>query len=61
MMVDEMDLVGQLKAAAPLRPEAYERARATLGAAMVQAPEATQARGKRLSLAGSRRRAFGTA
>ena len=60
-MVDEMDLVGQLKAAAPLRPEAYERARATLGAAMVQAPGAAPARGKRLSLVGGRRRTFGTA
>ena len=60
-MVDEMDLVGQLKAAAPLRPEAYERARATLGAAMVQAPGATPARGRRLSLVGGRRRTFGTA
>ncbi|HEY1670910.1 MAG TPA: hypothetical protein VGG54_34865 [Trebonia sp.] len=60
-MVDEMDLVGQLKAAAPLRPQAYERARATLGAAMVQAPATTPARGRRLSLVGSRRRTFGTA
>jgi hypothetical protein len=59
-MVDEMDLVGQLTAA-PLRPEAYERARATLGAAMVQAPGAAPARGKRLSLVGGRRRTFGTA
>jgi hypothetical protein len=32
--VDEMDLVSQLKDAAPLQPEAYERARATLRAAM---------------------------
>ena len=59
-MVDEMDLVGQLTAA-PLRPEAYERARAALGAAMVQAPGAAPARGKRLSLVGGRRRTFGTA
>jgi hypothetical protein len=59
-MVDEMDLVGQLKAA-PLRPEAYERARATLGAAMVTGPGAAPARGKRLSLVGGRRRSFGTA
>jgi hypothetical protein len=59
-MVDEMDLVGQLKAA-PLRPEAYERARATLGAAMVPAPGAAPVRGKRLSLVGSRRGTFGTA
>ena len=33
-MVDEMDLVRQLQDAAPLRPEAYERARTTLRAAM---------------------------
>jgi hypothetical protein len=59
-MVDEMDLVGQLTAA-PLRPEAYERARATLGAAMVPAPGAAPVRGKRLSLVGSRRGTFGTA
>jgi hypothetical protein len=34
--VDEMDLVSQLKDAAPLRPEAYERARTTLRAAMAE-------------------------
>ena len=34
MNVDEMDLISQLKDAAPLRPEAYERARTTLRAAM---------------------------
>ncbi|MGH3299103.1 MAG: hypothetical protein ACRDP7_45675 [Trebonia sp.] len=60
-MVDEMDLVGQLKAAAPLRPDAYEQARTTLRAAMVTAPGAAPARGKRLSLAGRRRGSFGTA
>jgi hypothetical protein len=60
-MVDEMDLVGQLKAAAPLRPEAYERARATLRAAMVTAPGAPRARSRRLSLLGGRRGNLGTA
>jgi hypothetical protein len=34
--MDEMDLVKQLKDVSPLRPEAYERARATLGTAMAQ-------------------------
>jgi hypothetical protein len=34
--VDEMDLVSQLRDAAPLRPEAYERARTTLRAAMAE-------------------------
>jgi hypothetical protein len=34
--VDEMDLVSQMKHAAPLRPEAYERARTTLRAAMAE-------------------------
>jgi hypothetical protein len=34
--VDEMDLVSQLKDAAALRPEAYERARTTLRAAMAE-------------------------
>jgi hypothetical protein len=36
VIVDEMDLVSQLKDVPPLRPEAYERARTTLGAAMAQ-------------------------
>ena len=36
MNVDEMDLVSQLKDAEPLRPEAYERARTTLLAAMAE-------------------------
>jgi hypothetical protein len=64
--VDEMDLVRQLKDAAPLRPEAYERAWTTLRAAMAESgparmPETTTAPGlaparrRRLSLAGSRR------
>ena len=47
-MVDEMDLVSQLKEAAPLRPAAYERARATLRAAMAEsgpAPEMVPVRG----------------
>jgi hypothetical protein len=34
MIVDEMDLLGQLKQVAPLPDEAFERARMTLGAAM---------------------------
>jgi hypothetical protein len=59
-MVDEMDLVGQLKAADPLRPEAYERARTTLRAAMVPALGAAPVRGARFSRAGNRRRTFGT-
>jgi hypothetical protein len=58
-MVDEMDLVGQLQAAAPLRPEAYERARTTLLAAMVPAPEAAPARSRRFPRAGNRRGTFG--
>jgi hypothetical protein len=36
VIVDEMDLVSQLKDAAPLRPEAYDRARTTLRAAMAE-------------------------
>jgi len=35
-MTDEMDLVSQLKNAEPLRPEAYERARTALRAAMAE-------------------------
>ena len=58
-MVDEMDLVSQLKEAAPLRPEAYEQARATLRAAMAETgPEVASVPG--LSRARSRRRAMGT-
>ena len=36
MNVDEMDLASQLKDAEPLRPEAYERARTTLRAAIAE-------------------------
>src|SRR3984957_9153408 len=35
-MTDEMDLISELKAAEPLRPEAYQRARAVLRAAMAE-------------------------
>jgi hypothetical protein len=35
-MTDEMDLIGELKGAEPLRPEAYQRARAVLRAAMAE-------------------------
>ncbi|MEV8614988.1 hypothetical protein AB0383_45035 [Amycolatopsis sp. NPDC051373] len=41
--MDELELVGRLKDVAPLRPQAYERARATLGAAMAESPAATVA------------------
>jgi hypothetical protein len=67
--VDEMDLVRQLKDAAPLRPEAYERAWTTLRAAMAESgsapvpvPEMTTApvRRRRFSRAGNRRGTFGT-
>lgn len=72
MNVDEMDLVSQLKEAAPLRPEAYQRARATLRAAMGEsgstqvpemapAPGMPQGRGRRFSRAHNRRRTVGTA
>ena len=33
-MTDELDLIGELSGAEPLRPEAYQRARAVLRAAM---------------------------
>ena len=68
MNVDEMDLVSQLKEAAPLRPQAYDRARATLRAAMAEpgrdqvpqlAPGAA-VRSPRASRARSRRRTVGT-
>jgi hypothetical protein len=59
-MVDEMDLVGQLKAAAPLRPDAYERARTTLRVAMIPLPGAAPVRRRRFSLAGNRRGTLGT-
>jgi hypothetical protein len=48
--VDEMDLVSQLKDAAPLRPQAYERARATLRAAMA---ESVPARARRRRTVGA--------
>jgi hypothetical protein len=35
-MTDEMDLIGELKGAGPLRPDAYQRARAVLRAAMAE-------------------------
>jgi hypothetical protein len=35
-MTDEMDLIGELNGAEPLRPEAYQRARAVLRAAMAE-------------------------
>lgn len=35
-MTDEMDLIGELKGAEPLRPEAYQRARTVLRAAMAE-------------------------
>src|SRR4051794_8483515 len=51
--MDEMDLVKQVKDVSPLRPEAYERARATLGTAMVVSempdPVAGPARKKRFT------------
>ena len=69
-MVDEMDLVSQLKEAAPLRPEAYERARTTLRAAMAgsgparvpetaQEPGAARVRRQEFPRAGKRRRTLG--
>jgi hypothetical protein len=69
--VDEMDLVSQLKEAAPLRPAAYERARATLRAAMagsgparrpemVPVPGAAPVREEGFSLARKRRGTVGT-
>ena len=70
MNVDEMDLVSQLKEAAPLRPQAYDRARARLRAAMAEpghdrvtqlAPgTGTAVRGPRSSRARSHRRTLGT-
>jgi hypothetical protein len=69
--VDEMDLVRQLKDAAPLRPEAYERAWTTLRAAMAECgsvpvpemttvPGAAPVRRRRFSRAGNRRGTFST-
>ena len=70
MNVDEIDLVSQLKDAAPLRPEAYEQARTTLRAAMagpgparrpelVAVPGAAPARGEGSLRARNRRRGIG--
>lgn len=52
-MTDEMDLLGECKGAEPLRPEAYQRARAVLRAAMaesgtVRAPGTTATEGARM-------------
>ncbi|MET8141548.1 hypothetical protein ABZU32_14670 [Sphaerisporangium sp. NPDC005288] len=66
MIMDEMDLVGQLKNAAPLRSEAYERARTALRGAMAESeaaraseiapvPEAAPMRTERSSWARDRR------
>jgi hypothetical protein len=54
--MDEMDLVSRLKDVPPLRPEAYERGRAMLGAAMAEsqagrAPGTTPVRHERSSWA----------
>ena len=49
-MIDEMDLLSGLKTAEPVRPHAFEGARATLRAAMVvedEVPEPVTARGRR--------------
>jgi hypothetical protein len=56
-MVDEMDLVRTLNDAARLRPEAYERARATLRGAMTESgpsavPSLSQARKRRFPTIG---------
>lgn len=56
-MVDEMDLVRTLNDAARLRPEAYERARATLRGAMAESapsavPSLSQARKRRFPTIG---------
>ncbi|GAA4571551.1 hypothetical protein [Planotetraspora kaengkrachanensis] len=68
MIVDEMDLVSQLKSAAPLRPETYERARMTLRGAMAEsepaqvqemAPVTAAAPKRRGRLAGGRNRRLG--
>jgi hypothetical protein len=56
--VDEMDMTRQALEVTPLRPEAYERARATLREAMAEPgplPEATPLRGRGSSLARNRR------
>jgi hypothetical protein len=65
MNLDEMDLAGQALEVTPWRPEAYERARTTLRAAMAesgplteaaQVPAAAPPAGRGSSLAGYRRR-----
>jgi hypothetical protein len=76
-MTNEMDLIGEMKGAAPLRPEAYQRARAVLRAAMaepgtVRLPGATSTEGTAMETtpaqdkgftppAARRRRKIGTA
>jgi hypothetical protein len=51
--VDEMDLIGELKDAAPLRPGAYEQARTMLRAAMTESGNAfPRGRSRRTSKAG---------
>ena len=75
-MTDEMDLIGELKGAEPLRPEAYQRARAVLRAAMAEpgtvrvlgatstegtAMETTPVQDKGFTPAAQRRRKLGTA
>lgn len=65
-MTDEMDLVSQLKDAESLRPEAYERARTVLRAAMaepgsVRVLKETPVQDNGFSGARNRRRSVGTA
>lgn len=75
-MTDEMDLIGELKGAEPLRPEAYQRARAVLRAAMAEpgtvrvlgatsaedtTMETTPVQDKGFTPAAQRRRKIGTA
>jgi hypothetical protein len=75
-MTDEMDLIGELNGAEPLRPEAYQRARAVLRAAMAEpgtvrllgatsaegtTMETTPVQDKGFTPAAQRRRKIGTA
>jgi hypothetical protein len=75
-MTDEMDLIGEFKGAEPLRPEAYQRARAVLRAAMAEpgtvrvlgetsaegtTMETTPVQDKGFTPAAKRRRKIGTA
>jgi hypothetical protein len=75
-MTDEMDLISELKGAEPLRPEAYQRARAVLRAAMAESGtvrvlgatstegttmETTPVQDKGFTPAAQRRRKIGTA